>query len=244
MSKIRTWIVVTAVFAWIAAYGGDSDVYLKMKIQQPDAKGKNQTEQIQETWVTSSKVRTNSGDQSSILDVEKNVFITIDHAKKKYMEIPLNFSGSSVSDEQQNMTNLPSFMQNMMKMEVTVRPANEEKEINGWHCRKYFQTLKMSMGTSESEIWASEDIHINADVYRKFNAALMASQPGFYKLLKDMMKESEKIKGVTVFQKTTGKMMGKNYESTTELIEVEKVTASPDLFTVPAGYKQEKFKES
>ena len=234
MSKIRTLIVLTAVFAWIAAYGGNMDVYMKMKVTQPDAKNKNQVEQIRETWITPTKVRTNEGDQSSIFDVEKNVLITMDHAKKKYMEIPLDFSGSPASGEQQNM----------MKMEVTVQPTSDEKEINQWHCRKYIQNLKMSMGTTESEIWASENIHVNMDVYRKFNAALMASQPGFYKMLKDMMKESEKIKGVTVFQKSTSKMMGKNFESTMELLEVKEVKAPADLFVVPTGYKKEKFKES
>jgi len=244
MSKIRTLIVLIAVFAWIAAYGGNMDMYMKMKVTQPDAKNKNQVELIRETWITPTKVRTNEGDQSSIFDVEKNVLITIDHAKKKYMEIPLDFSGAPASEEQQNMTNLPAFMQNMMKMEVTVQPTSDEKEINQWHCRKYLQNLKMSMGTTDSEIWASNDVHINMDVYRKFNAALMASQPGFYKMLKDMMKESEKIKGVTVFQKSTSKIMGKTYESTTELIEVKEVEAPASLFIVPAGYKQEKFKES
>lgn len=244
MSKIRTWIVVAAVFAWIMVYGGSMDMYMKMKVIQLDAKGKDQTEQVREMWVTPTKVRNNEGDQSSIFDVEKNLLITIDHTKKKYVEIPLDFSGSSASGEQQDASNLPSFMQNMMKMEVAVQPTSEKKEIGQWHCQKYLQTVKMAMVTSESEIWASDDIQVNMDVYRKFSAAFMASQPGFYKILKDAMKESEKIKGVTVYQKAMSKVMGKSVETITELLEVKEEEASPDLFTVPAGYKKEKFKES
>ena len=78
---------------------------------------------------------------------------------------------------------------------------------------------------------------------KKFNAALMASQPGFFKIFGDMMKESEKIKGIPVFQKTMSKAMGKTAETTTELIEVKETEVPANLFTVPAGYKKEKFKE-
>ena len=241
MSKIRNLIVFTMAFAWLAS-SASADVYMKQRVLQPDAKDKKDAEMIHETWVTPTKVRNNAGEQSSIFDVEKNLLVTIDHAKKKYMEIPLDFSGAASAENQQNMDNLPAFMKNMMKMEVTVQPINEQKQIGQWSCRKYLQTIKMSMMSSESEIWASEDIHVNTEVYKKYSAALMASQPGFYKMLKDMMKESEKIKGIAVFQKTTSKVMGKTVETTTELLEIKDVDAPGDLFIVPAGYKKEKFK--
>jgi len=244
MMKTKYLIALAAVFAGITAYSGSTDMYMKMKVTQPDATEKNQTGQIREMWITPTKVRTNEGDQSSIFDLEKNILITIDHSKKKYMEIPLDFSGTSASGEQGDMSSLPGFMQKMMKMEVTVQPTGEEKTIGQWHCRKYLQTVKMAMGTTESEIWASGDIRINMDVYHKFSAALMASQPGFYKIFRDAMKENEKIKGVTVFQKAKSKVMGKSVETITELLEVSETEASADLFTVPAGYKMEKFKES
>jgi hypothetical protein len=241
MSKFRNLFFLAMTFCLLiqTAY---ADVYLKQRITVLDSKDQEKSQEIQEIWVTPTKVRNNTGDQSSIFDAEKNLMITIDHKKKKYMEIPLDFS-KSVSSEESNTTNLPSFMKNMMKMEVKVQPTSEEKQIGQWHCRKYLQTLKMSMGTTDSEIWASKDIHVNMDVYRKFSAALMASQPGLYKMLQDMMKESEKIEGIAVLQKSSGKVMGIQTKSTTELIEVKEVDAPADLFVIPAGYKKEKFKE-
>ncbi len=241
MSKFRNLFFLAMTFCLLiqTAY---ADVYLKQQITVLDSKDQEKSQEIQEIWVTPTKVRNNTGDQSSIFDAEKNLMITIDHKKKKYMEIPLDFS-KSASSEESNTTNLPSFMKNMMKMEVKVQPTSEEKQIGQWHCRKYLQTLKMSMGTTDSEIWASKDIHVNMDVYRKFSAALMASQPGLYKMLQDMMKESEKIEGIAVLQKSSGKVMGIQTKSTTELIEVKEVDAPADLFVVPAGYKKEKFKE-
>jgi len=242
MLKIRNLIVFTMAFAWVVA-SASADVYLKQRVSQPQAKNPKDVEQIHETWITPTKVRNNAGDQSSIFDVEKNLLIAIDHAKKKYTEIPLDFSGAATAEDQQKIANLPGFMKNIMKTEVSVQATNEQKQIGQWSCLKYLQTLKMSGVSSESEIWASEDIKVSTDVYNKFSAALMASLPGFYKMLKDIMKECEKIKGVVVYEKTTSKMMGKNVETTMELLEVKDVDAPADLFAVPAGYKQEKFKE-
>jgi len=239
MFKLRKRMVFTIAFTLFTA-SLFADVYLKQRMLQPDAKDKKDAEQIHETWITPTKVRTNTGDHSSIFDVEKNLLINLDHSKKKYMEIPLDFSSAVAADPQAE--NLPAFMKNMMKMEVSIRPTGEEKQIGEWACRKYLQTLKMAMMTSESEIWASEDIHVDIEVYRKFSAALMASQPGFYKLLGDMMKESEKIRGIPVLQITKSKVMGKTMETTTELIEVKDVETPADLFVVPPGYKKEKFK--
>lgn len=232
---ILTWMISCVLLIGSAT----ADVYMKQKVTTT---GSDEEPQIHETWMTATKVRSNTGDQSSIFDVEKNILITLDHKKKKYMEIPLDFSGAS-SGEQQNTDNLPSFMKNMLKMEVTVQPTGEQKKISDWNCTKYLRTLKVAMTTSESEIWASEDIKINTEVYKKFSAAFMASQPGFSKMLKDMMKESEKINGVPVLQTTTSKVMKKTITSTTELLEVKDLEAPADLFEIPAGYKQEKFKE-
>jgi hypothetical protein len=242
MLKIRNLIVFTMAFALVVA-SASADVYMKQRVSQPEAKDKKDVEQIHETWITPTKVRSNAGDQSSIFDAEKNLLVAIDHAKKKYVEIPLDFSGAASAEEQQDLSNLPGFMKKMMKMEIKVEPANEQKQIGQWLCRKYLQTMKMTAGSTESEIWASEDIHINTELYTKFSAALMASLPGFYKMLKDIMNECEKIKGIVVFERTTSKMMGKHYETTEELLEVKDVDAAADLFAVPAGYKKEKFKE-
>ena len=242
MLRMRTIIGLAMALVWFAG-SATAGVYMKQKVTQPEVKDKKDIEQMTEMWVTPTRIRYNAGDQSSIFDAEKNLMITIDHAKKEYMEIPLDFSVASASTDQQSMNNLPGFMKNMMKMEVTVQPTGEKKEIGQWSCEKYLQTVKMPMVSMESEIWATQDIHVNMDVYKKFNAALMASQPGFFKIFGDMMKESEKIKGIPVFQKTMSKAMGKTAETTTELIEVKETEVPANLFTVPAGYKKEKFKE-
>ena len=242
MLKMNMRFVMTLTFLLLNGFV-TADVYMKQKVTQPEAKDKKNIEQIQETWITDTKVRTNTGDQSTIFDVGKNMLITIDHAKKKYTEIPLDFSIVSSDENQQDTNDLPSFMQKFVKMEVSVQPTDEKKQIGEWNCQKYLQMVNMAMVTTESEIWASQDIHVNTEVYQKFSAALMASQPGFYKILQDMMKESEKIKGVVVLQKTASKVIGKTMETMTELLEVKEVDAPADLFTVPAGYKKEKFKE-
>jgi len=56
------------------------------------------------------------------------------------------------------------FLDNARKT-YTVIPLDlgESKKIRNWNCKKYIQTIETQMGPTRTEIWASEDIHIDYD---------------------------------------------------------------------------------
>ena len=75
-------------------------------------------------------------------------------------------------------------------------------------------TTTTPMGTSTSEIWATEDLEADLSGYRKAANINMAGQEGFA----EMTAEMEKIRGVTVRTVNRSKMMGAEVTSTEELI--------------------------
>jgi len=139
------------------------------------------------------------------------------------------------------MKALPEFMKNMMKMKATVQPTTETKKIKNWDAKKYLQTIEMAMGKTTSEIWATEDIKINKDLYLKFSTALFAMQPGMKDMIDDMMKEMQKIKGFQVLSSSVSDMMGTQIKSTVELQEIREDNPPAGTYDIPAGYKQKKW---
>ncbi|MCK7476715.1 MAG: hypothetical protein M0C28_03545 [Candidatus Moduliflexus flocculans] len=71
------------------------------------------------------------------------------------------------------------------------------------------------MGKTEGEAWATEEIKIDYAMAYTMANGMMASMPGFEKILAEM----KKIKGVVAYQTTTAKVMGSEVKSTTELLE-------------------------
>lgn len=230
-----------------------ADMCLKQKHHQ-DAftmMGKTQPakDYVGTMWVTTDKARNDMDDKSTIVRLDKNVMIILDHTKKKYMEIPLNFAEAAAKQaekegaSEEELAKLPeamrSLMKGAMKMNVSVTETNETKTINRWSCRKYIQKIE-GMMSSESEIWASQDVKLDAKLLAKFSAAFMAMNPGLKEALADLQKQMEKIKGVAVLTNTSSTIMKTPMKSSVELIEVKEGTAPAGIFEVPADYKKEK----
>ena len=97
--------------------------------------------------------------------------------------------------------------------------------------------MKMGMmgTTSDFEIWATEDVKIDYELYRNLAFSIMGQTPG----IEDMMKEMEKIKGIVVLQEGTMSMMGTDVKSTQELLEVSDKSAPAGTYEVPSGYKKQ-----
>ena len=126
----------------------------------------------------------------------------------------------------------------MKKMEFSVTPTSEKKKIGKWNCTKYIQKLQTPMGPNITEIWATEELKMDQELYAKFSASMMSAMPGAQSMINDMTNEMKKIKGVPVLTTTTMEMMGQKIESTTELIEFKEGTVPANTFNVPSGYKQ------
>jgi hypothetical protein len=200
-------------------------------------------------WITTDKARNDMDDKSTIVRLDKNVMIVLDHTKKKYMEIPLNFAEAAAKQaekegaSEEEMAKLPEAMRNLMKgamkMNVAVTETNERKTINGWNCRKYIQKIE-GMMSSESEVWASQDVKLDAKLLAKFSAAFMAMNPGLKESLGDLQKQMEKIKGVAVLTIAESSVMNTKMKSSVELIEVKEGSAPAGIYEAPVDYKKGK----
>lgn len=224
------------------AYG---DIYMMQK-QHTDAvtmMGQTQPAQdvISESWITSDKIVIISEKQKIIMDIDKKSMTMVNHEQKTIVDMPMNFSEKmdrtgDMSAEKK--AEFQQFMGKMMQMDLKVEETNERKKIGKWNCRKYLQSINMSIGTTNSEIWATEDIKVDIDLYTKYSVGILAQMPGMGQNMSTITEELKKIKGVHVYSEQTMTMMGQPMKSSIELIEFKEGKAPSNIFDLPVGYKK------
>jgi len=260
MKKARTLQVLALSALVIFVFGAAqarADFYMKQKVHTGEVKMMGQTQPAKDvvmvTWLGPNVARMDQeGGTSSILLGDKKMLYMIDHTKKQYAEMPLDFdkmmeeaAAAGAADDPEKaeaMKKMPGFMKNMMKgmvegMSAKVTETDETKKIGDWSCRKYLVEMNMGMmGKMSSESWATEDLKIDYGLYFTSTNAMMASMPGFEKIIQEM----KKIKGVVVSQTGTMNVMGSDVVSTTELLECTEKEAPAGTYDLPAGYKKVK----
>jgi len=246
MKKFYTTLSGIAFFVVFIMVPGlvQADVFMKQK-QHTDAfemMGKTQpaSDIIQTIWIAKDKMRTDNEQQSVIVRVDKGVMYFLDHAKKIYNEMPMDFSeafGEKDMDDE-DKAQFKKFTQGMMKMEISVTQTDEKKKINKWKCRKYIQNVEMFMGPMVSEIWATQDLKMDEGLQTQFLTGMMASMPGMQDSIKKAEQEMRKIKGVPVLTNVTTTVMNKTMKSSQELLEFKEGKAPKGIFDLPKGYKK------
>jgi hypothetical protein len=227
-----------------------ADTYIKQKNHTDDFSimGQNQPpkDDLFVTWMGKNKARMDHGkDTSMIIHLDKKIMYTVNHAEMKYREMPFSetsdfltaaISGSDLSDEEkaQAQQMMQGFAQ-MMTPKVTVTDTGETQKIKNWKCRKYIMTTEMMGQTSTSDVWSTEDIKVDYELYTTLNYSMMPKTPG----LGEMIKEMKKIKGLIVLSTGTTSMMGTDVKTTQELLEVSEKSAPAGTYEVPEGYKKE-----
>ncbi len=228
-----------------------ADVYIKQKNHTDGFSMMGQSQPPQdmefEIWMSPDKARMNQGeDVTIIVRTDKGVMYMINHKEMKYTEMPVSGAGdilsaglasADMSDEEkaQAQKMMKGFSQ-MMKPKVSVTETGETQKIKNWNCKKYIMTMEMMGTKTTQELWATQDIKIDFELYRALAMSMMSQMPG----LEDMMKEMEKIKGITVLSTGTTSMMGTDVKSTQELLEVSEKSAPAGAYEVPSGYAKEK----
>jgi uncharacterized membrane protein len=248
-------IMLTAVLAlFLILNFSQADIFMKQKTQSQGASmpgmSQENEEEIQTIWVAENRLRSDEGDHSVIMLLDKKKMYMLDHDKKTYTEMPMNvgemmdskmqdaMAGEDMSPEEKAM--MQSMMKGATDIKVTVTPTSERKKIGEWNCRKYMQEMKTMMGPTTSEIWATEELKVDYDVYEKFMGAMGAAEGSFGNMMSSMAEEMKKIKGVPVLTTTTINMMGTTMSSITELIEFKEASAPKGTFSIPSGYKKTK----
>lgn len=257
-NKRTLYILAVAALAFFvfATVQARADIYMKQKVHTDELKVMGQTQpakdEIMVFWLAENKARTDQeAGTSSLFLGEKKILYMIDHNKKTYAEMPLDLdkmfdeAAEAGAGEDPEMAEakkkMPGFMKGLMKgvmggMSAKVTETGETKKIGSWNCRKYLIEMDMGMGKSQAEAWATEDLKIDYGLYFTSANAMLASQPGFDKIVKEM----QKVKGVIVYQTAKISAMGADITSTTEVLECTDKSAPAGNYDIPAGYKKVK----
>jgi len=246
MNKLRVLFGIAVLGFLVATQVLTADVYIKQKRHTGEMNfmGQNKpAEDVEEEiWMTDKGVRTDSDKTSAIMLFDEKKLYMIDHEKKTYMEMPMDFeklSSEMMKDQnEEDVKKMQGMMQNMMKIEASVEVTDEKQKINDWNCKKYILTMNMMMGTITQEIWATEEIKIDESLYSKYATSAYSAMPGMQAALGSLLEEMKKIKGVHVKTITSQKVMNQNFESWTELITFKETSAPDDIFQLPSGYKK------
>ncbi len=225
-----------------------ADVFMKQKHHTGSFTMMGQTQpakdSVESIWITDTVMRNDSRDQSVIIRLDKKTITVIDHQGKSYTEMPMDMDkamgqigGGKMSKEEKAA--MDGMMKGMMKFTMTVTDTGQMKKIKSWNCRKYIQKLDTGMGPSTTEVWATEDIKSQGDLFARYSAIMMTIQPGLRESMDKVLKEARKIKGVMVSSSTATTMMGASLKTTVELLEFRDGKAPADITAVPKGYKKQ-----
>jgi hypothetical protein len=251
LKKSLMAFVLAFVVACISVpVGVQADIYIKQKNHTDgfSMMGQNQPpkDDLFVTWMSKDKARMDHGkDTSRIILLDKKIAYTVSHPEMKYWEMPFSetgdflteaISGTDLSDEEkaQAQQMMKSFAQ-MMTPKVTVTETGETQKIKNWKCKKYITAMEMMGQRSTSDVWATEDIKVDYELYTTLIYSMMPKTPG----LEEMIKEMKKIKGLTVLSTGTISMMGTDVKTSQELLEVSEKSAPAGTYEVPEGYKKE-----
>jgi hypothetical protein len=245
------WIsLVLILLLGVGAATVQADVYMKQKRRTSAMKvmgyEKPAEDVIEEIWITREGYRSSNDKTSIIMRFDQSFVISVDHQTKTYMEIPLSMEDMMkevVSEKDRKEAEvMKGMMEGMMKSEIAVKVTNDWKDINGWKSRKYLLSIKTFMGEMVQEIWATEELNIDKNLYDRFSSTLLAGNPSLKDAVDDMMREMKKIKGVQVRNIFTQKIMNQNISTTTDLIEFRKGKAPSGILELPSGYRKKKLR--
>lgn len=245
-----TVLIIAGIVAFGAVTPATADATLKFKKHTDAATimGQSQPAKDEITYMKLAKDRARmdtGANQSIIIRFDQGKQYIINHTDKTYMEMPLGsvqemmdsvMDTSEMSADEKNQ--MSQMMQKMMQMKATVTDTGTVEKIGNWKARKYNLVIEMAMGKTTSEIWASEEVNIDMEIYAQMHMAWLAQQQGF----KDVLEEMKKIKGVHVLTKSSSEVMGAKMGSTDELLELKDDAVPASDFELPQGYTITKFK--
>ncbi len=247
--------LIIVVFLIIIPLVVQADIYIKQKMHSDGFSMMGQSEPAKDVmivaWMGKDMARVDMGeDMSFIVRFDKHVMYMLNPAEKSYREMDLgednNFfsalmagSGQSGGDTAGAQEMMKKFS-GMMKPTGSVTETGESQKIKSWNCKKYDMEMSMMGMTTTSEIWATEDMKMDYELYRNLSNS-MVGMMGQMAGMEDWMEEMKKVKGIIVQQETTMSMpLGSEMKSSLELLEASDKPAPAGTYTVPEGYEKQK----
>ena len=198
-------------------------------------------------WIGSKQAVYEDGEgHRSIMTFATKTMMVIDLSSKTYSVLKLDSLRSMLDqaiddnmEDAETAAAMKAMMQSMMgtamKGAMKVSPTGEKKKIGKWDCMKYRMELNVAVGATQSDMWITDQIKIDPAAFNMVKNGVMAMLPGFG----DIAKELEKIKGVPVQTVSTAQAMGTTIKTTELLLESAEKSAPKDIYSIPAGFKQQ-----
>ena len=189
----------------------------------------------QTTWIGDDRMVMEQGASATIIRLDTNKLIVVDHTEKSYSVLDLPINLDSLMPE-----GMAEQMKAMMTFDVTVTPSDEVKTVGKWKAQRYEMKMTSKMMTMEATLWASEHPAFDQEAYFNMAQHMASLQPG----MADVTKEMHKVKGLVVEQEgvMTMTMMGDISVKTSERTSsIEKLDPPAGIYDPPADYTEKPF---
>jgi hypothetical protein len=201
------------------------DAYSMMGQEQP-AK-----DSIEVTWVGAGRMRVEDGTKVTLVRSDLKKMMLLDTQAKTFssIDLPLDIKKYMPAEY------APMIEQMAGQVKVTVTPTTEAKMVKDWNATRYTVTTTMPMGGSMTqEIWATQDVPLDASMLEMRAAILSANPMGGASFAAEM----KKIQGVTVLTERTTSMMGTEMKAREEVQTIEQKEAPAGHYDVPADFTE------
>jgi len=192
-------------------------------------------DQEQTTWIGDDRMLMEQGASATIIRLDTNKLIVVDHKEKSYsvLDLPINLDSLMPAG-------MAEQMKTMMTFEVTVTPSGESKTVGDWTAQRYEMKMTSKMMTMEATMWASPHPAFDQEAYFNMAQHMASLQPG----MANVAKEMHKIEGLVVEQEgvMTMTMMGDVSVKTSERTSsIEKLDPPSGIYDPPADYTEKPF---
>jgi hypothetical protein len=224
-------VALTAFTLAVALPATAEDITVISKVTASRGPGGTQT-----LYIAGDKMRSNDGENDTIVDYATGTITFVDHKKKRYWQTTPDEMGAQF-EELSTMLEQNPVLSRMFGQAAEARVEKlGSRTVAGHDCDDY----RVSVGEAYSfDVCAAKDLQPGIDVHaaRRLFAANMGPMAGKMSKLFD---ELAKIEGLALASTMKINIMGANMVVTTEATEVKVGDLAGDVFALPAGYKSAK----
>ncbi len=222
IKKISLFFIVFFIVIVFAISG----YYIEQKSETTSPQGTKTS--ITKLWYNPSMIRTDSGDNITVINYQNNTVLIVNKQRKTYSTLDMA-----------KFKQMTGMIINMLKQfskdknaGIKVKVTGERKIIDGYKCYKVLTDIY----GMKSESWVTKDINIPKDLFIK-SYEMMLPEEDLKKLLNNP--EFKKIEGFPVESTQTASFMGQSSVTKTKLIRFKKMTIPLSVFKIDlTGYQK------
>jgi len=243
-------IILTLLLIILFTVFSIADIYVK-RVKDTEAyemmgKKKPGTTEIEEIWLTKDKFVSDSKTMKIIIDYKKKNIKFLVKPKKKYFEIPMNFTPQTI--DKYFPPKIVQILKSIQLKNVKVEVDKKNVKIGNWDCFETSMEMEIMIPalnmTPKLKIvtWITKNAPFN---YLEYKKGMSDFFEGFFtKFIKpdeDISVEFEKLDNVTGFEVGVDAefvFFGATMKSVMRTIDVKEKKAPPGTYSLPPEYEK------